>query len=405
MLDFFRWLQGFVRFYIIGNSPERFINIVTKNRISIWNTERVDGKMFACMFAKDYINIRGLAKKSRVRLKVKSRHGLPFFIRAHKDRVGILIGVAVFALVIYVMSCFVWTIDVVGLETISYTQVMQALKDNGLYVGAFKPACSFTNISRNTMLEIEDIGWMSLNTLGSHCSVEIKEKAKSPKVDDFSTPANVKAKRDGQIISINTANGEACFGVGSAVVKDQLLVNCVIEDQLGRVKLVRADAQVIAKTTRQKVFRIEKESTATQLSFLDEAKTARLIFLNIPYDFSFAGKSNSAVRKTTKCVELFDTQLPLSVTTQRIYSKDEKDIILNTKNAKRILEQKAIIYEAFCLSECVVNDKHYEFTETDNEYVLSVTYDCEEDIAYQQEIDINDVTIKDEIPIAEKETQ
>ena len=40
MLDFFRWLQGFVRFYIIGNSPERFINIVIKNRISIWNTQR-----------------------------------------------------------------------------------------------------------------------------------------------------------------------------------------------------------------------------------------------------------------------------------------------------------------------------------------------------------------------------
>ena len=115
MLDFFRWLQGFVRFYIIGNSPERFINIITKNRISIWNTERVDGKMFACMFAKDYINIRDLAKKSRVRLKVKSRHGLPFFIRAHKDRVGILVGVAVFAMIVYVMSCFVWTIGVVGL--------------------------------------------------------------------------------------------------------------------------------------------------------------------------------------------------------------------------------------------------------------------------------------------------
>ena len=405
MLDFFRWLQGFVRFYIIGNSPERFINIVTKNRISIWNTERVDGKMFACMFTKDYINIRDLAKKSRVRLKVKSRHGLPFFIKVHKDRVGILVGVAVFALVIYVMSCFVWTIDVVGLETISYTKVMQTLKENGLYVGAFKPKCSFTNISRNTMLEIEDIGWMSLNTLGSHCSVEIKEKAKSPKVDDFSIPANVKAKRDGQIISINTAKGEACFGVGSAVVKDQLLVNCVIEDQLGRVKLVRADAQVIAKTTRKKIFTVEKECVTTQLSFADDTKTARVIFFDVPYDFSFAGKSDSAVRKTTKSVELFDTQLPLSVTTQRIYTKDEKNIILKEKKAKAILQQKAYLYEAFCLSECIINDKHYEFTENDSQFVLTALYDCEEDIAYQQEIDINDVTIKDEIPQVKEEIQ
>ncbi len=403
MLDFIRWLQGFVRFYIIGNSPERFINIVTKNRISIWNTERVDGKMFACMFAKDYKDIRPLAKKSRVRLKVKSRHGLPFFVKAHKNRVGILIGVAVFVLVVYIMSCFVWTIDVTGLETISYTDVMQTLKDNGLYIGAFKPNCSFTNISRNTMIEIEDIGWMSLNTIGSHCSVEIKEKAKSPKVDDFSTPANVKAKRDGQIISINTANGEACFGVGSAVVKDQLLVNCVIEDQLGRVKLVRADAEIIAKTKREKVFSIEKKTAVPQLSYLDDTKTARVIFFDIPYNFSFADKSGSAVRKTTKSVELFDTQLPLSVTTQRIYKKEDKKIILDSKKAKEILQKKAFVYETFCLSECTIRDKHYEFSENDSGFILRAFYECEEDIAYQQEIDINDVTIEDEIPESQED--
>lgn len=402
MLDFIRWLQGFVRFYIIGNSPERFINIVTKNRISIWNTERVDGKMFACMFAKDYKDIRFFAKKSRVRLKIKSRHGLPFFIKSHKDRVGILVGVAVFVLVVYLMSCFVWTIDVVGLETISYTKVMQTLKDNGLYVGAFKPNCSFTNISRKTMIEIEDIGWMSLNTIGSHCSVEIKEKAKSPKVDDFYTPANVKAKRDGQIISINTANGEAYFSVGSAVVKDQLLVNCVIEDKLGRVKLVRADAEVIAKTKREKVFTVEKETDVTQLSYADDIKTARVIFFDIPYNFSFADKNRSAVRKTTTGVELFDTQLPLSVTTKRIYEKEDNKIVLNSKKAKELLVQKAFVYEAFGLSECVIRDKHYEFSENDNEFILSAVYECEEDIAYQQEIDTNDVRIKDEIPKTEE---
>ena len=100
----------------------------------------------------------------------------------------------------------------------------------------------------------------------------------------------------------------------------------------------------------------------------------------------------------TNSVELFETQLPLSVTTQRIYKKEERKKHMDSKKAEEILRQKAFLYESFCLSECKVRNKHYDFSETESEFVLLATYDCEEDIAYQQEIDINDVTIKDEIP-------
>lgn len=397
MLDFFRWLQGFVRFYIIGNSPERFINIVIKNRISIWNTERLNGKMLACMFVKDYKKVRQLTKKSRVRLRVVSRHGLPFFIKKHKNRVGVLIGVVVFALVVYIMSCFVWTIDIIGLETMSYSRVVQTLKENGLYVGAFKPTCSFTNVTRNTMLELEEIGWMSVNAIGSHCNVEIKEKAKKPHVDDFSAPANVKAERDGQILSINTSQGKAFFSSGSAVVKDQLLVSCVIEDQLNRVKLVRADAQVIAKTVRKKSFSVAKDYLVSDFSFSSDTKTAKVIFVSLPFDFSFSDIEQSAIREKTEVFELFDTKLPLSLTTQRIYSEDKKKIILNKKKAEKILKSQAYVYEAFFLDECIIKDRTFNLYETDTSFVLDVVYDCEEDIAYQQEIDVNNVTIEHEI--------
>ena len=397
MLDFFRWLQGFVRFYIIGNSPERFINIVIKNRISIWNTQRINDKMFACMFVKDYKRIRKYAKKSRVRLRVTDRKGLPFFIKKYKNRVGILIGVAVFMVIVYVMSCFVWTIEVTGLQTVSYSLVMQTLKDNGLYVGTFKPACSFTNVSRNTMLEIEDIGWMSVNTLGSHCSVEIKEKAKKPKDDYKTAPANVKAKRDGQIISINTSNGVAFFKKDSAVVKDQLLVSGVVEDQLKRVKLIRASAQVIAKTTRKKTFSIEKEYDVVGFSYFDDTKSAKVIFARLPFDFAFADKNNCAVRKTTKSFEIFDTTLPLSITTNRIYKRESESIILNKKKVQEILKAQSMVYEAMCLDSCEVKSRAFDYSEKDNSYELCVTYSCVEDIAYQQEIDADSAVIEDEI--------
>ncbi|MBR2715506.1 MAG: sporulation protein YqfD, partial [Ruminococcus sp.] len=258
LLEIVRWMLGYVSFEIIGKFPERFINIVSKNSISIWNTSKRDQSLFACMHVKDYKNIRRLAKKSSVRLKVVSRHGFPFFIKKYHNRIGVVFGVIVFTVIVYVLSCFVWTIDVVGLETISYSKLMNTLNDNGLYVGTYIPSVSFNNISRSTMIEIDDIAWMAINVQGSHASVELKEKRKSPKVPDFNQPANVKAKCDGVILSINTRAGEAYFEKSSAVVKDQMLVSGVLKDKLGGVSVVRADAEIIARTNHKSTFSAEK---------------------------------------------------------------------------------------------------------------------------------------------------
>ena len=152
-------------------------------------------------------------------------------------------------------------------------------------------------------------------------------------------PANVKAKRDGQIISINTSNGVAFFKKDSAVVKDQLIVSGVVEDQLKRVKLIRASAQVIAKTTRKETFSIDKKHKVFDCSYSDNTKSLKLIFATLPFEFSFADKDNCTIRKTTKSVEIFDTTLPLSVTTCRIYNRKYKDIILDKKKAQEWAEK------------------------------------------------------------------
>ena len=405
MLEFVRWLQGFVQFCIIGKFPERFINIVTKNRLSIWDCNRKDGMMNARMYVRDYKKIRKLAKNSSVRLKVVNRFGLPFYIKKYKCRIGVLIGVFVFAMTIYVMSCFVWSIEIVGLETISYSQLMSALEQNGLSIGTFKPTASFPAISRKTMLDIEEIGWMSINVNGSHASVELKEKAKSPHVEDYHTPANVKAKRDGVILSINTKQGEAYFEQGSAVVKDQLLVSAVVEDKLNRVRLVRADAQVIARTTYNKRFAVQKDYSIVSFDAPKTKRTLNMFSLSIPFDFDFTDEKNSLSRFATDSAELFDTALPLSITTETIYNKETDNVDLNKQQSQNILRNQALIYEALELSNCIVTDKELSFSEDNSCYFLDVTYTCEEDIAYKQDIDAKDITISHEIPERKSDSQ
>ncbi len=392
-----------MRFVVNGKFPERFINIVTKAGLSIWDTENKNGKLHASMFVRDYKNIRPYAKRSRVVLKIEKKSGLPFFVRRYKARVGVLVGAFVFVLIAIFMSNFIWTIDIVGLQTVSEAQLMSTLKENGLYIGTYKPKSSFKTIARDTMLDIPDIGWMSINVVNSHASVELKEKAKSPKVDDYRKPANVKAKRDGLIISMNTLQGESLFESGSAVVKDQLLVSAVVEDMLGGVTLVRANAEIIAQTEREKTFSVLKNQET--LSFCEPVyrKELSVFSLSVPFAFSFADEKNSVVSFKTESAELFDSTLPLSVTTKTIREAVKTQTTLTEKQAKEKLLKYCALFESFELSNCVVKEREYNFYQTETEYLLDISFVCEEDIAYQQDINIDNAEILDFEPTQNKE--
>lgn len=393
LLDFIRWILGYVQFEVSGKFPERFINIVTKNRISIWNTDSSD-KLSACMFVNDYKKIRSFARKSQVRLHIVRRVGLPFVIKKYNNRIGVVIGALLFVVIVAIMSCFVWTIEIKGLQSVSLAQVKNTLSDNGLKVGAFKPTANFMKTSRETMLEVENIAWMSINVSGSHATVEIKEKALPPKVEDYSIPCNVKAKKDGLILSIDTLNGESYFKQGSAVVKDQLLVSAVVEDALGNVKFVKADAKVIAKTQETKTFRADKKQSKRVISDKIKNRYELSVFsLDVPVTYSFLNKDRCVTRLSTDTVCLFDTLLPLSVSKTLCVEYTDVSYSPPTNVLKNQLINEAVLYQTFVLSNCTKVDVKYNYTQTDSEYILNADFTCIEDIAYQQNIDISKLTI------------
>lgn len=402
LVKLIRWLLGYVEFVITGKFPERFINVVNKNNLSIFNVHKNGEKLCACMHLRDYKNIRPYARKSRVRLHVTKRNGLPFYIDAHKNRVGVVIGVLIFVLIVSVMSSFVWTIEITGLKTISHSEVLDTLCSKGLYIGTYKGKADFQVIARNTMLEIEDIGWMSINVVGSHASVEIKEKSDPPKIKENKKPANIKAKCDGVIKSIEVLNGEACFEVGSAVIKDQLIVSSVVKDEKGGMSLVRADARVVAQTTHKKQFVLRKDSEVCSFLPYKKRKKLSVFGLYVPVSFVFADDSICSKRYQSENVTLFDTTLPLGISTQFLYEKNTVEKTYSQTEAEIVFKNNSVLFECFNLSDCTVLDSVQKIYENNECYIFEVTYTCLQDIATVSEIDAKNFIIEDYYEPSEK---
>ncbi|MBQ6499165.1 MAG: sporulation protein YqfD, partial [Ruminococcus sp.] len=135
-----RFIRGFVCFEISGKYPERFINITARNSVRLWDVKRGSQSFTACMYMSDYIRIRPLARRAGVRLRIKSKKGAPSVISRYRGRVGVAVGACAFVITVFVMSMFIWSIDITGLDTLSVSDMQALLRDEGLYVGAFKPS-------------------------------------------------------------------------------------------------------------------------------------------------------------------------------------------------------------------------------------------------------------------------
>ena len=393
LLRFLRFCRGWVRFSVTGRYPERFINITSRSRVRLWEVLREKEGFTACMYRSDYRRIRPLARGAGVRLKLSEKGGLPYYLNRWRDRAGVLIGACVFILTVFFMSLFIWSVDVTGLETVSRTDMDAVLRENGLYVGAFKPALNAQQIARNILLQRHEVGWMAVNITGSYASVEIKEEAPAPEVEDIYTPCNVKAKCDGVILRIEAGEGETVMKEGSGVIEGQLIVSGVRTDEQGASRLVHADARVTARTTRQASF--STPETVTTLCPDGESAVRRslmLFGLRAPYRFGAVDSPYSAVDSVTESPCPLGITLPVGVTTDRVSGLTFRGITLDNDSSEELLKREALLYETFCLPECVIETRDYRLSREDGVYTLKASYTCVEDIAVQEPIGTDENT-------------
>ena len=389
LLRFIRSLRGYVSFIATGRTPERFINIVSRNGIRIWDVIRSENGLRASMYMDDYIKTRRLARKAGVKRKIEKKSGVPVLLRRYSGRTGLFIGAFAFILTVFIMSMFIWSIDVTGLDTISESEMRSLLRSHGLYIGAFKPFLDYTTVSRSVMLDNSRVGWMAVNVTGSYASVEIKEETEAPEIADIKEPCNVKASRDGTIISINAGEGKVLLKEGSGAVKGQLIVSGVMDDEQGGQRLVRAEAVIKASTGYAASFTVPKTCCFTEPETSTiERNSLSLFGASIPLTFRGVDEGETAVSDRLYCLSPLDTVIPVGLIKEHVTGIREKEIKIDYDSAEEILLRQAELYEIFTLSGRIVTDKAYRIKEDGNSFTMDVVYSCIEDIAVQTPIGV-----------------
>ena len=381
LLGIIRFIKGTVSFRAQGRSPERLLNLTAQRGVLLWNVRPSPQGLEGEMAARDYRRIRPLARKAAVRTTVLKKSGFPFLAAAYCGRAGLAVGAVLGAALLVFLSQFLWTIDVVGQEHVSEARLRTLLAESGVKTGALCRGVDAGQVKRDILLKVEDISWLSVNIVGCHANVEIKEKTRKPE-NDGDTPCNLKAKEDGVITKITVGEGVTEVKKGSGVAKGDLLVSGVSAAREGTVRYLHAEGEIMADVISEKEFKLPKEDDYISLTE-NKAERRQLGFLifRFPCTLSFRFFASAARTEEADWLTADKTALPLGFVTETLHELKTERVTRDEANARAVFNRAALLEELFAKGEGRRVSKELTVAENDGAFTGRVRWVFNENIA------------------------
>ena len=159
-----RYILGYVNISVQGYYIERFINVCISKGIFLWNV-RIEKSTYAHanVGIKDFKKIKEVCKKTKCKVTLNTRRGMPFFMNKYKKRKTFVILLVIISIFIYIESKFIWNIEIEGTNRISKEEILSELEECGLELGTLKSKVNVQEIINRIRLDRDDIAWMNIN--------------------------------------------------------------------------------------------------------------------------------------------------------------------------------------------------------------------------------------------------
>lgn len=216
------YINGAVKIKIQGENQERFINLCIAKQMQLWGVRKLEDCLFIWLSLHDFFRIRDAVRKAKVKVFVAEAYGLPFFLKRLKRRKILLYGAIVFFIAIYILSGYIWFIDVVGLKNISREKINLMIESNGLRVGVRQEEIDTKNLEKEILLSVPEVAWVGIHFTGTRAVVEIVEKVTAESEDK--SPGDLIAGKAGTITECINILGESKVKIGDKVQAGDVLI-------------------------------------------------------------------------------------------------------------------------------------------------------------------------------------
>ena len=220
------YLIGYITITVEGYYIERFINICRNKKIPIWNLRREKNvRLTLNIGINDFKEITRIGKKTKCKVKIVRKRGLPFIFNKYKKR-KIFVGfLFIFIALLIISSNFIWNIEIQIENDQQVENIYQDLIEAGLEVGKQKRKINTKEIINQIRLKRSDIAWIGIEMKGTNAIVKVVKAESKPKIIDDEDYCNIVSDKRGIITKISAQNGTLAVKVGDTVDVGTVLIN------------------------------------------------------------------------------------------------------------------------------------------------------------------------------------
>ncbi|MEH7334029.1 sporulation protein YqfD [Neobacillus drentensis] len=370
-----QWIEfifGRVTVKVSGKGVERFLNILARNGLHIWNIKRHGTETITFkMRLEDAKNIRHFARHSECNISFLQRSGVPFLFKRLLKNSGFLIGAGIFLFILLLLSNVIWGIEIKGAKPATEYQIRKELDKMGVKIGKLQFFVdNVEGIQRRLTNNVGDLTWVGVELNGTTYHLQVVEK-NEPKKQKQLLPQNLIAKKKAIIVKMDIEYGQKVVDRNDHVEAGQLLVSGIIGEDGLKPELVSAQGEVWGETWYKSHVELPFKTNFNVFNGKEKQKYY-LSFgkLEVPiWGFGEHGFKKFETEKDVHKIHFLKWELPVSYIHKtirereeftRTYTNEEAEqnaLELAKKQIKSQLDEDAIIKDEKILHKAIKNGK------------------------------------------------
>ncbi len=391
--DVVRYFGGYVWFSAEGGFPARLLSDAAALGLQITHAKREGEMLYAACPAAHYRYLRPIARKACMRLRIYRKRGIYFTLFPYRHRLGFPVGLVCAAILLSILCGRIWVLEVEGDMTPYRQEILEAVGENGIYVGCRIDAVDMQTLRLNALSTLEEMVFVSVNPTGCVARITVNERIPTPDITHFGQDiSNMVAAREGRVLWMEVYSGRGAVAAGDGVAAGDLLISGAFQSASGNNYLRRAAGRVMAETTHTL-------SATIPLSEDIPSPTGRVVYRpflrflrwDVPLFCNTPLEGTYTVEEYHRFPRGNNLTLPLGLVDKR-YIETANVTVHRTEKEATVLAEQALeqqIQQLTASGVTVVRETARTHNTDDTAHTLSVTLLCQEDIAREVPLNVD----------------
>ncbi len=387
------WFLGYTKVKVSQENIRQFLNLANELGIMILELKSKKECVTLRIYTHNEKILLSAAKGKGLDYEIVSRNGIIEILKTYLHRAGLLTGVLLFFLALYLSPKFIWEINISGIERISEEQVCSILEEVGVHIGTFHPIVNRKEVHAYVLSKNKDISWIAVNFIGSSANVEILERDYAPKEEKNADVANIVAAKDGQIVETDVVCGRRLVKKGDIVKKGDVLVSGVYDTGKMGTRYVYSSAEVSAMVSDE--FETQIPLSNYEKKYFDEItlkKTLKMFGKRINFykNYSILEGNYDTISREEKIGFFGFDRVPVSVISEYVLPYEKVPVLLTETEALSRAQKEFF-------NKLILDSKYSDMISFEESYVIEdsvliykVSVDSIQNIAEISEYKINE---------------